>query len=111
MADGSLRVTEPLLDVLEALLAARDYELHGWAITSTIKRASPTVYSILERLTDHGIVTARWEDQQLETATPRRRLYRLTGHGATVARSLLTDRRPYRPPAGPPRPATGWAIS
>jgi DNA-binding PadR family transcriptional regulator len=102
-------VTEPLLDVLEALLEARDYELYGWAITKATRRASPTVYKILERLTDRGMVTARWEDLPPHVNRPRRRFYRLTGHGVTAASALLRERRPQRRPATRPRPATGWA--
>jgi PadR family transcriptional regulator, regulatory protein PadR len=110
VTDRPVRVTEPLLDVLEALLEARDYELYGWAITKATRRASPTVYKILERLTDHGMVTARWEDRHPDVNKPRRRFYRLTGHGAAVARTLLQERRPQRRhPHSRPRPAVGWA--
>jgi PadR family transcriptional regulator, regulatory protein PadR len=109
VTDGPVRVTEPLLDVLEALLAARDHELYGWAITKATRRSSPTVYKILERLTDYGMVTARWEDQPPDVSTPRRRFYRLTGHGAMAATDLLRERRPQPPRVARPRPAAGWA--
>jgi PadR family transcriptional regulator, regulatory protein PadR len=108
MSSGPIRVTEPLLDVLEALLQARDYELYGWAITKATHRASPTVYKILERLTDYGMVTARWEDRHPDVNKPRRRFYRLTGHGATVATTMLQERRPSRT-APRPSPTAGWA--
>jgi PadR family transcriptional regulator PadR len=110
VTDGPVRVTEPLLDVLEVLLEARDHELYGWAITKATKRSSPTVYKILERLTDYGMVDARWEDHHPDVNKPRRRFYRLTGHGAQTATQLLQERRAdRRAAAGRPRPMPGWA--
>src|SRR5690349_5455447 len=87
------RITAPFLDVVQAFLDAGDDELHGWAIISTTGRAGPTVYKILERLTDMGWVTARWDDRAAEPNKPRRRYYRLTGEGVTHAQALVTERR------------------
>jgi PadR family transcriptional regulator, regulatory protein PadR len=94
---GPVRVTEPLLDVLEVFLRASrddDGELHGWAIMKATKRSGPTVYGVLDRLEDCGWITGHWEDQNPEPSKPRRRFYRLTPVGATAARQLLLDRRP-----------------
>jgi PadR family transcriptional regulator, regulatory protein PadR len=93
---GPVRVTGPLLDVLEVFLQALadDQELHGWAIMKATKRAGPTVYGVLDRLEDAGWVTGRWEDQPADANTPRRRLYRLSPTGAAAARDLLAARRP-----------------
>jgi PadR family transcriptional regulator PadR len=93
---GPVRVTGPLLDVLEIFLQAlaHDEELHGWAIMKATKRAGPTVYGVLDRLEDAGWVTGRWEDQPSDANTPRRRLYRLSPTGTVAARKLLADRRP-----------------
>jgi PadR family transcriptional regulator, regulatory protein PadR len=91
-----VRITRPLLEVLEVFLQAfsDSRELHGWAILKATKRAGPTIYGVLDRLEDAGWVSARWEDQQPNTNTPRRRLYRLTPTGAVAARDLLAARRP-----------------
>jgi PadR family transcriptional regulator, regulatory protein PadR len=93
---GPVRVTGPLLDVLEVFLQALTdgQELHGWAILKATKRAGPTVYGVLDRLEDAGWVTGRWEDQPPNVNTPRRRLYRLSPTGAVAARDLLAARRP-----------------
>ncbi|SRR6266498_91372 len=93
---GPVRVTGPLLDVLEVFLQALtdDQELYGWAILKVTKRAGPTVYGVLDRLEDAGWITGRWEDQPPNANTPRRRLYRLTPTGAAAARDLLAARRP-----------------
>jgi DNA-binding PadR family transcriptional regulator len=93
---GPVRVTGPLLDVLEVFLQAfaDDQELHGWAILKATKRAGPTVYGVLDRLEDAGWITGRWEDQPPNANTPRRRLYQLSPTGAVGARELLAARRP-----------------
>jgi PadR family transcriptional regulator, regulatory protein PadR len=108
---GPVRVTGPLLDVLEVFLQAfaDDQELHGWAILKATKRAGPTIYGVLDRLEDAGWVTGRWEDQPSNANTPRRRLYRLNPPGVVAARDLLASRRPaaLTQPTRQTRP--GWA--
>lgn len=104
------RVTPPLLDVLDAFLQADGFELYGWAIIKTTGRSGPTVYKILERLTEMGWVSARWDDQPAEPNRPRRRYYTLTGDAAIPARRLLTERRPART-ATPGRPALGGGMT
>lgn len=117
---GLLRITNPLLDILALFLAVagEPAELHGWAISRATNRSGPTVYGALDRLESAGWITARWEDQQPDQNTPRRRYYRLTPLGATAARELLAERRPEAPrrtpgpaqgPARPARPQTGFA--
>ena len=107
MPEGPVRITASMLDVLEALLSADGFELHGWAITKQTKLASPTVYKILERLTDGGLATARWEERHPDENKPRRRFYTLTPTGRAWATRLLAERRPgWRP--FHPRPALGW---
>jgi len=101
--DGPVRVTNPLLDVLEVLLEAFDndkQELYGWAIIKAVARSGPTVYGVLDRLEDVDWITSRWENHNPQPNKPRRRFYRLTPTGAVSAARLLTARRPdtqYRP--------------
>jgi DNA-binding PadR family transcriptional regulator len=106
-----VRVTGPLLDVLDVFLLAfdGDAELHGWAIMKAVKRSGPTVYGVLDRLEDAGWISGRWEDQHPEPNKPRRRFYRLTPTGVIAARDLLTARRPQAL-ARPPRPEPGLAL-
>lgn len=93
---GPVRVTAPLLDVLEVLLQAFEdgAEVHGWAIMKATKRSGPTVYGVVDRLEDAGWISGRWETENPEPSKPRRRLYRLTPNGAVEARVLITARRP-----------------
>jgi PadR family transcriptional regulator, regulatory protein PadR len=103
---GPMRVTRPLLDVLEVLLDAlgQDQELHGWAIMKAAGRSGPTVYGVIDRLEDAGWVVARWEDQNPEPSRPRRRFYRLTPSGAVAAREVVSTRQLKRQSSSLPRP-------
>jgi DNA-binding PadR family transcriptional regulator len=89
---GVTRVTQPTLDVLEALLKA-DGELYGYQIIKRSKRSGPTVYKILERLTGAGWLDERWEDRHPTEGKPRRRFYRLNAEGAPAARACLAQHR------------------
>ncbi|MFI6302863.1 PadR family transcriptional regulator [Amycolatopsis thailandensis] len=94
------RVTGPLLDVLEVLVAGfqQDQDTHGWTIMKAIKRSGPTVYGVLERLERWGWITGSWEELPAGEVRPRRRYYRLTPNGRVEAAALLAQRRPA--PAG-----------
>jgi PadR family transcriptional regulator PadR len=110
---GPLRVTGPLLDVLEVFLGAFNTDagdLHGWAIVKATKRSGPTVYGVLDRLEDIGWVTGRWEDQHPEPSKPRRRFYKITPTGVTGAREILRERRPKAllQPTLPAPGTLGW---
>ena len=108
---GPIRITKPLLDVLEVLLRALadNEEPHGWAIMKATSRSGPTVYGVLERLEQGGWIGGRWEDRPAEPNKPRRRFYRLTPTGVTAARDLLAERRPQSRPAKPGRLQWGEA--
>jgi PadR family transcriptional regulator, regulatory protein PadR len=110
-----VRITAPLLDVLEALLDsfATGSETHGWAMAKQTKRSGPTVYNVVSRLEGMGWVTSRWEEQEAQLNRPRRRLYRLSPDGAESARVLLAERRPAAvrlPATDQPGTATGFAF-
>ena len=112
--NGPVRVTRPLLDVLEVFLQAfeESAQLHGWAISKATLRSGPTVYQIIDRLEDAGWVTGRWEEQQPDQNRPRRRLYQLTPTGAAQARELIASRRPEAASRlGAARPAPELGLS
>ncbi len=93
---GPIRVTNPLLDVLEVLLQAfgNHDDLHGWAIMKATKRSGPTVYGVLDRLENIGWISGAWEDENPEPGKPRRRFYSITPTGVIGAREILRERRP-----------------
>jgi DNA-binding PadR family transcriptional regulator len=105
---GLERITKPTLDVVEQLLLAHQegVVLHGWAIMKATHRAGPTVYRVLDRLEDSGMIQGEWEELGPNDSGPRRRFYMLTGHGVPAARALLAQRRPA---ALNPRPAHGFS--
>ncbi|WP_336214799.1 PadR family transcriptional regulator [Nonomuraea sp. LPB2021202275-12-8] len=104
---GLQRITQPTLDVLEVLLSAHqeDEKVHGWAIMKRTKRSGPTVYNVLDRLEDAGMIDGKWEEIEPDANRPRRRFYTLTGAAVPVARALLAERRPT---ALKPKPALGF---
>lgn len=69
--------------VLWALLDVR--ECYGLEIVHRTKLAGGTVYPILARLERHGCVLSRWDCEDEDTEGPRRRFYRLTPAGLTLA--------------------------
>jgi DNA-binding PadR family transcriptional regulator len=91
-----VRVTAPLLDVLEVFLRAvvDGEDLTGWAIMKETKRSGPTVYGVLDRLEDAGWISAWWEDQHAEPGKPRHRFYKITPNGLIDGREILHARRP-----------------
>ena len=113
---GPVRVTNPLLDVLEVLLETFDndgQELHGWAIMKAAGRSEPNVYGVLDRLEDANWITGRCEDHHPQPNKPRRRFYQLTPTGVVSASRLLAARRPVarccpRLSVEPDLTFTGW---
>lgn len=93
---GPPRVTSPLLDVLEVLVAALadGGDQHGWAIMKATRRSGPTVYGVLDRLEDMGWVAGQWEAQNPDPSRPRRRFYQITPTGRIEATKLLLEHRP-----------------
>ncbi|GAA0990847.1 PadR family transcriptional regulator [Acrocarpospora macrocephala] len=61
---------------------------HGYDLAKETGLKSGTLYPILIRLADRGLLEARWEDEQ-PVGRPRRHLYRLTPEGVTAARAAL----------------------
>jgi DNA-binding PadR family transcriptional regulator len=90
--------------VLLALAAGGDGWRHGYDLARETGLKSGTLYPILVRLADRGLVEARWEEEQ-PAGRPRRHLYRLTADGLVQAQSLPVP-RPARTPLGKPAVAT-----
>ena len=78
------------LSVLAALCAEPAEWRHGYAIAKDTGLKSGSLYPILIRLADRGLVEARWEEEQ-PAGRPRRHLYRLTPGGLAAARAALAE--------------------
>ena len=81
------------LAVLAELCATPAQWRHGYGIARNTGLKSGTLYPVLIRLADRGLVEARWEDEQ-PAGRPRRHLYRLTPTGFATATQALAQARP-----------------
>lgn len=68
---------------------------HGYELAKETGLRSGTLYPVLIRLADRGLVEACWEEAQ-PAGRPRRHLYRLTSDGVAAARGALTEKRSQR---------------
>jgi PadR family transcriptional regulator, regulatory protein PadR len=90
------------LSVLGVLCAEPLMWRHGYDIARETGLKSGTLYPILIRLADRGLLEACWEDEQ-PAGRPRRHLYRLTSEGlARGSEALAAAPAPART-AGKPR--------
>ena len=91
-----------MLLVLAALCEQPSRWCHGYALARQTGLKSGTLYPILIRLADRGLVEARWQDEPTP-GRPRRHLYRLTARGLAAATDALAG--VAGPAAGPAEPA------
>ena len=78
------------LSVLAALCDEPSHWQHGYALAKQTGLKSGTLYPILIRLADRGLVEACWQDEP-EPGRPRRHLYRLTAAGLARATGALAS--------------------
>jgi DNA-binding PadR family transcriptional regulator len=95
VAEGS-RFSVQTLSVLAALCAEPAGWRHGYGIAKDTGLKSGSLYPILIRLAERGLVEARWEEEQ-PVGRPRRHLYRLTPGGLARAEAALAEQasRPH----------------
>ena len=102
------RITLPTAAVLRLMLEDPTGDHYGFALAEQTGFPSGTIYPILARLEASGWVTSYWEEgDPVVLERPRRRMYRLTGHGAHAARDALTTTQ--RLLGVPPGPLPGTA--
>lgn len=86
------RITTQVLSVLSAMLSDPDADWYGFDLCKRSSLKPGTIYPILDRLLKVGWLERRWEDIDPTTeGRPKRRLYRLTGIGASAARRALDE--------------------
>jgi len=78
------------LALLADLCATPSRWRHGYGLARATGLKSGTLYPILVRLADRGLVEACWEDEQ-PAGRPRRHLYRITPEGLAVATKALAQ--------------------
>jgi PadR family transcriptional regulator, regulatory protein PadR len=107
-----VKLTGPLERVLRVLTADPSAPHYGYDLMKAAKLPSGTLYPMLARLQQDGLVESEWEAQREEAGgRPPRRYYRLTAEGLRVARLELAQaaaRSPARQAGyGTARPAPG----
>ena len=81
------------LAVLGALADSPAQWWHGYDIAKRTGLKSGTLYPILIRLAERGLLESSWEEEQ-PAGRPRRHLYRLTPDGLARAQAALAERAP-----------------
>ena len=74
---------------LNALLDAPE-SLHGYEIMQLTGVGPGTLYPMLARLEDQGMLASQWQEAKLEGRPPRH-IYSLTEAGRVLAQSLASD--------------------
>ena len=78
--------------VLRAFLDRHREELCGADLLKLTNLSSGTLYPILLRFEKYRMLESEWEDvDPQEAGRPRRRLYKVTSHGAQLARQILDN--------------------
>jgi PadR family transcriptional regulator, regulatory protein PadR len=87
-----VKMTGPLERVLRVFLADVSAPRYGYDLMKAARLPSGTLYPMLARLQDEGLVATQWEQQREDAAgRPPRKYYRLTGEGARIARLELAQ--------------------
>ncbi len=71
--------------VLAAFAADPSAWRHGYALGQQVGLKAGSLYPILMRLSDRGLLESKWEEEP-SPGRPARHLYRLTGAGLQAAR-------------------------
>ena len=95
------------IKVLSIFLEDVRKEQYGFALMRLTGAKSGSLYPLLDRLEKQGWIEGRDEaiDEQVE-GRPKRRLYRLTDYGCSVARNVVAEF--YEDLGRPPRWVEGW---
>jgi DNA-binding PadR family transcriptional regulator len=103
-----MKLTGPLERVLRAFLADPAGRHYGYPLMKAARLPSGTLYPMLARLQEQGLVTSEWETRPEDAGgRPLRKYYQLTAEGARVARLELARASLDTPrPAAAPLPRT-----
>jgi DNA-binding PadR family transcriptional regulator len=84
------RMSRPTRLLLLELLAAPRTWRHGYDISQATALKSGTLYPLLMRLSDLGLLESHWEEPAQEGRPPRH-LYRLTPAGVALAKTVRSE--------------------
>lgn len=77
--------------LLDSLSAQRQQWRHGYDLMKETGLSSGTLYPLLMRMTDQGLVEAEWREPA-QPGRPARHAYRLTAAGFALALRMPGDR-------------------
>jgi|SRR5688572_19230852 len=83
--------TKQMRTLLDALATQRQRWRHGYDLMKETGLASGTLYPLLMRMTDRGLVEAEWREPA-QPGRPARHAYRLTGAGYALALETTGER-------------------
>ena len=89
MPSRTRRLSPQSLDVLRALTADPGEWLYGLEISAVTGLKSGSLYPILARLAERGLLDSKWLDPQ-QPGRPPRHAYRVTPAGRAAARAATT---------------------
>lgn len=87
------KCSDQTLTVLAALMEQPRTWRHGYDLSGTTGLKSGTLYPILMRLSDRGLLDSKWIAHE-RTGRPPRHMYRLTAQGIAFARTRVAERAP-----------------
>ena len=85
------RPSKQMLALLEALSMHAPSWCHGYDLMKETSLLSGTLYPLLMRMTDQGLVEAEWR-APAQPGRPARHVYRLTAAGLALARTMESAR-------------------
>jgi PadR family transcriptional regulator PadR len=91
----SRRPSAQTLQVLAALVGEPSVWRYGYELGRQVELKAGSLYPILIRLCDRGLLEATWESDP-PSGRPPRHLYRLTGDGVRWAAEVTAEPEPAR---------------
>ena len=85
------RPSKQMLLLLDALSARASHWRHGYDLMKETGLLSGTLYPLLMRMTEQGLVEAEWREPE-QLGRPARHVYRLTNAGLALAHAKLDTR-------------------
>lgn len=85
-----VRMSRPTRLLLLELLAAPRAWRHGYDLSQATALKSGTLYPLMMRLSDLGLLESRWEEPAQEGRPPRH-VYRLSSSGLALAKTVRAE--------------------
>lgn len=84
------RPSKQMLSLLAVLIEEASVWRHGYDLMKDTGLSSGTLYPLLMRMTEQGLVEAEWREP-VQRGRPARHAYRLTANGIALARSIASE--------------------